>query len=91
LRREALAHPAEKKVLQALGAAGAAVQKAVADQAWEQALAAAATLRAPVAELFEAVLVNDSDPALRGNRHALLRAARDTVLEVADFTAFQSS
>jgi glycyl-tRNA synthetase beta chain len=89
LHVEGLAHPAEKKLVQALGRAETAVRQAVQSQAWDQALAAIATLRNPVAELFDAVMVNDPDPTLRKNRQALLRAVRDLVLEMADFAAFQ--
>jgi glycyl-tRNA synthetase beta chain len=84
-----LTHPAEKNLLQNLGKAGASVQEAVQSQAWDKALAAIATLQTPVAELFVAVMVNDPDLEVRKNRQALLRAVRDVVLEVADFSAFQ--
>ena len=46
-------------------------------------------LQVPVAELFTAVMVNDPDLVVRQNRHALLQAVREVVLEVADFAAFQ--
>ncbi len=89
LRPENLAQPAEQKLLHALGQAGSAVTAAARNQAWEKALEAVATLRAPVAELFDAVMVNDPDAALRQNRQALLQAVREVVLEAADFSAFQ--
>jgi len=84
-----LSHPAEQKLLRTLGQAEAAVQAAVQDQAWDKALGVIAILRAPVAELFEAVMVNDPDLEVRRHRQALLGAVREVVLEVADFSAFQ--
>ncbi|MBI4922911.1 MAG: glycine--tRNA ligase subunit beta [Devosia nanyangense] len=50
------------------------------------AIAVLATLRAPVDAFFEAVLVNDDDPAVRANRLHLLAALRDTMHLVADFS-----
>ena len=50
------------------------------------AIAALATLRAPVDAFFEQVLVNDKDPAVRVNRLHLLAALRDTMHLVADFS-----
>lgn len=49
------------------------------------AIASLATLRAPVDAFFEKVLVNDPDPAIRGNRLNLLARLRDTMHLVADF------
>ncbi len=86
-----LGQPSEKKLLQALGQAAAAVQSAVQSQAWDKALAEIARLQTPVAELFVAVMVNDPDLEVRKNRHSLLQAVREVVLEVADFSAFQIS
>ena len=50
------------------------------------AIATLATLRAPVDAFFEAVLVNDPDPAIRANRLNLLAKLRDTMRLVADFS-----
>ena len=83
--------PSEKKLVQVLEQARKAVNTAVNDQAWDKALAEIAKLQAPVAELFVAVMVNDPDLEVRKNRHALLQAVREVVLEVADFSAFQVS
>jgi glycyl-tRNA synthetase beta chain len=52
---------------------------------FDGAMTALSTLRAPVDAFFEAVLVNDADPAKRLNRLALLAALRDATLQVADF------
>ena len=51
-----------------------------------EAIAGLSTLRAPVDAFFEAVLVNDPDPAVRANRLNLLAKLRDTMRLVADFS-----
>ncbi len=53
---------------------------------YKSAIASLATLRAPVDTFFEAVMVNDADPAIRANRLHLLAALRNTMLLVADFS-----
>ncbi len=50
------------------------------------AIAALATLRAPVDAFFEKVLVNDPDALVRANRLHLLAALRNTMQIVADFS-----
>ena len=50
------------------------------------AIAALATLRAPVDAFFEKVLVNDPDATIRANRLHLLAALRNTMHVVADFS-----
>ena len=50
------------------------------------AIAALATLRAPVDDFFEKVLVNDKDAEIRANRLHLLAALRNTMHLVADFS-----
>lgn len=52
---------------------------------YKAAIAALATLRAPVDAFFEAVMVNDKDPTIRANRLHLLAALRNTMHLVADF------
>jgi glycyl-tRNA synthetase beta chain len=62
-----------------------ALAKAAAND-YRGAIAALATLRAPVDAFFEKVLVNDPDPAIRANRLHLLAALRNTMHLVADFS-----
>jgi glycyl-tRNA synthetase beta chain len=52
---------------------------------FDGAMTALSTLRAPVDAFFDAVLVNDPDPAKRLNRLALLAGLRVATLQVADF------
>lgn len=66
--------------------ADAAVAAKVAANDYQGAITALATLRQPVDKFFEAVLVNDPDPAVRANRLSLLTKLRDTMRLVADFS-----
>jgi len=52
-------------------------------------MAALASLRTPVDSFFEAVTVNDPDPAKRAARLNLLARMRDAVHQVADFSKIE--
>ncbi|EQB15970.1 glycine--tRNA ligase subunit beta [Sphingobium lactosutens] len=78
--------PAEAVLITALDAAEPRAAQAVADERFEDAMAALATLRAPIDAFFDSVTVNDPDPAKRANRLALLARVRDAVHNVADFS-----
>ena len=56
---------------------------------FEGAMAALATLRAPIDAFFEGVMVNDPDPAKRAFRLGLLARFRDAVSRVADFSKIE--
>ncbi|WP_420143536.1 glycine--tRNA ligase subunit beta [Sphingobium sp.] len=77
---------AEADLIAALDAAEPQAAQAVAAEAFESAMAALATLRAPIDAFFDAVTVNDADPAKRTTRLALLARVRDAVHKVADFS-----
>ncbi|SEJ41900.1 glycyl-tRNA synthetase beta chain [Sphingobium sp. AP50] len=77
---------AEADLIAALDAAEPRAAQAVADEAFEGAMAALATLRAPIDAFFDTVMVNDTDPAKRTTRLALLARVRDAVHNVADFS-----
>ncbi len=79
----ALEHPAERALDQAVRDLRETVPGLVASGDYGQALVALARLQAPVADLFEAVLVNDPDPEVRARRHALLSRVVDLFWEVA--------
>jgi glycyl-tRNA synthetase beta chain len=53
------------------------------------AMAALATLRAPIDAFFDHVTVNDPDPATRARRLDLLARFRDAVDRVADFSKIE--
>ena len=54
------------------------------NERFEKAMAAMATLRAPVDAFFDNVTVNCDDPALRRNRLLMLSQIRATLDRVAD-------
>lgn len=81
-----LAEPAEQGLHQALLAAESQMEQALAAEAFDTAMGALAGLRGPVDRFFETVLVNDSDPAIRQNRLALLVKLRAVSERVADFS-----
>ena len=60
-------------------------QSSVANEDFEGAMSALAELRAPIDAFFEDVLVNDDDPAIRGNRLTLLNRIRSATEIVGDF------
>ncbi|MBN8815407.1 MAG: glycine--tRNA ligase subunit beta [Sphingomonas sp.] len=80
---------AEADLIAALDAAEPAAANAVAAEDFEAAMAALATLRAPIDAFFDNVTVNDSDPAKRAARLALLARVRDAVHNVADFSKIE--
>ena len=77
--------PAEAALLAALDTAEPAAARAVAAEDFEAAMAALASLRAPIDGFFDSVTVNDSDPAKRAARLDLLARVRAAVHTVADF------
>ncbi|AOH84940.1 glycine--tRNA ligase subunit beta [Sphingomonas panacis] len=81
--------PAEAALLAALDAAEPAAADAVAHEDFEAAMAALATLRAPIDAFFETVIVNDADPAKRDARLKLLARVRTAVHSVADFSKIE--
>ena len=81
-----IAEPAEADLIAALDAAEPRATAAVTAEDFEGAMAALATLRAPIDAFFDKVTVNDADPAKRSARLALLARVRDAVHAVADFS-----
>ena len=77
---------AEADLLAALDVAEPRAAQAVAAEDFEGAMAALATLRAPIDAFFDTVTVNDADPAKRTTRLALLARVRAAVHNVADFS-----
>lgn len=81
--------PAEAALAAALDSAEPAAADAVGREDFEAAMAALATLRAPIDAFFEAVTVNDPDPVKRAARLALLARVRAAVHGVADFSRIE--
>ena len=81
--------PAEAALIDALDAAGPRAEAAVRAEDFAGAMAALASLRAPIDSFFDTVTVNDADPVKRNARLALLARMRDAVHQVADFSRIE--
>lgn len=81
--------PAEAALIAALDAAEPQAEAAVAAEDFTAAMAALASLRAPIDAFFEGVTVNDADPAKRAARLGLLDRFRAAVHKVADFSRIE--
>jgi glycyl-tRNA synthetase beta chain len=81
--------PAEAALIAALDVAEPAATAAVAAEDFEGAMAALASLRAPIDAFFDDVTVNDPEPAVRARRLALLDRVRAAVHAVADFSKIE--
>ena len=81
--------PAEKALIDALADAAPRAAAAVEAERFADAMAALATLRAPIDRFFEEVTVNDADADKRSARLALLARFRDAVHRVADFSRIE--
>ena len=85
-----LAQDEEKSLSQALIVAEDGADKALADEDFEAAMAALASLRGPVDAFFDKVTVNDDDPAVRRNRLALLARVGSAAHRIADFSKIEA-
>jgi len=81
--------PEEKALIAALDAAEPKASAAIEAEDFTGAMAALATLRAPIDRFFEKVTVNDPDAAKREHRLNLLLRFRDAVNQVADFSRIE--
>jgi glycyl-tRNA synthetase beta chain len=81
--------PDEKALIDALESAGPTAAAAVAAEDFVGAMAALATLRAPIDAFFDNVTVNDADADKRRARLDLLARFRDAVHGVADFSKIE--
>jgi glycyl-tRNA synthetase beta chain len=81
--------PAETALAAALDSAEPAAADAIGHEDFEAAMAALATLRAPIDAFFESVIVNDPEPAKRSARLGLLDRVRAAVHNVADFSRIE--
>ena len=79
----------ESALRTALEAAEPKAAAALSVEDFEGAMAALATLRAPIDAFFEGVMVNDSDQGKRAFRLGLLARFRDAVTQVADFSKIE--
>lgn len=81
-----MAEQAERDLFGALEMAEGEAAAAVRREDFTVAMRALGHLRQPVDAFFDSVLVNVEDPAIRGNRLALLRRIRTATETVADFS-----
>lgn len=79
----------DKALLAALDAAEPAASVAVADERFTDAMAALASLRAPIDAFFDGVMVNDPNEAVRAYRLGLLSRFTGAVHGVADFSKIE--
>jgi glycyl-tRNA synthetase beta chain len=79
----------DKALLAALDAAEPAASAAVTDERFTDAMAALASLRAPIDAFFDGVMVNDPDEAVRAYRLGLLARFTGAVHGVADFSKIE--
>ncbi|WP_336978683.1 glycine--tRNA ligase subunit beta [Altererythrobacter fulvus] len=80
---------AEKALIEALDEAGPRAAAAIEAEDFEGAMAALATLRAPIDTFFDEVTVNDEQPEKRSSRLDLLARFRAAVQKVADFSKIE--
>ena len=81
--------PEESGLADALDTAAAAAQRGLEKEAFGEAMAALAALRHPMDRFFDAVKVNDDNPARRENRLLLLSNIRAVMDSVADFSRIE--
>jgi glycyl-tRNA synthetase beta chain len=79
----------ETKLSGALAELAPEVKAALDREAYREAMAVMAQLRAPLDSFFEVVTVNAPEPELRRNRLALLSRVRHTLLQAADFSRIE--
>jgi glycyl-tRNA synthetase beta chain len=79
----------DRVLLAALDAAEPAAAAAVTEERFTDAMAALASLRAPIDAFFEGVMVNDPDEAVRAYRLGLLARFTGAVHGVADFSKIE--
>ncbi|WP_447952930.1 glycine--tRNA ligase subunit beta [Sphingopyxis chilensis] len=80
---------ADAALLAALDAAEPAASAAVAEERFTDAMAALASLRAPIDAFFDGVMVNDPDETVRAYRLGLLARFTGAVHGVADFAKIE--
>ena len=80
---------AETELVTALDAAEPKARAAVGAEDFTAAMAALASLRAPIDAFFDKVTVNADDPGVRARRLNLLARFRDAVHTVADFSKIE--
>src|SRR5690606_5804067 len=81
--------PAERALMEALDAAEPKAARAVEEEGFSAAMAALASLRAPIDRFFDEVTVNADEEKKRAARLDLLARFRAAVHNVADFSSIE--
>ena len=81
-----LAEQVEKDLCKAYEAAAAKVEKEIAAQDYDGAIATLSQLAAPIDAFFDGVMVMDKDEKIKNNRLGLLKLVDNLVCQVADFS-----
>ncbi|MFC7291009.1 glycine--tRNA ligase subunit beta [Hirschia litorea] len=87
--KKLLSEAAELSLHEALNAATAKAEAALAEEDFAAAMSALSLLRAPVDTFFDDVIVNAEDNKVRVNRLKLLARIRDVTSQVADFSKIE--
>ncbi len=83
-------HASEEELSRALNEATCMVDENIELENYGLALKNLLTLKFPIDEFFNGVMVNDPEPKIRANRLSLLAAVDQLFLRVADFSRIQS-
>ncbi|MBV0887117.1 glycine--tRNA ligase subunit beta [Komagataeibacter oboediens] len=81
--------PEEKALADQLQKTIPAVEQAIAQERYEDAMRDVAALRPALDQFFDKVTVNDADPAVRANRLRLLSELRRMTVLIADFSQIE--
>lgn len=87
--KKLLSEAAELALHDALNAATAKAELALAEENFEGAMSALSLLRVPVDKFFDDVIVNAEEQEVRENRLKLLAKIRDVTSQVADFSKIE--
>jgi len=90
VQSELLKEPCEQVLYKILESTGAEVTKHLEARAYREALESMVPLREPLDGFFNGVMVMADDPALRGNRLALMRRLVGLFSQIADFSKLQN-
>lgn len=90
-QRELLTEPAEEALFDALQRCAEQLAPQLEARDYQQALAELATLREPIDQFFQQVMVNVDDAALRDNRIGLLGQLRGLFSQIADLALLSAT
>ncbi len=89
IKTEHLKEDAEKNLAKKLSDLKQTLEPLIKNADYEKAMKTLSTLRQPVDDFFDAVMVMDTNINLRNNRLTLLKSLRDQFLRIADISKLQ--